>query len=72
MIFQITLAHTASHKHAARTEVDRGREEVRLGAGADAGARNGWDELDWGGGRRRNGCRVAAAWADVQRTREGR
>lgn len=50
MIFQITLAHTASHKHAARTEVDRGREEVRLGAGADAGAGNGWDELDWGGG----------------------
>lgn len=29
--------------------------------------------MSWiGGGRRRNGCRVAAAWADVQRTREGR
>ena len=60
MIFQITLAHTAARKHTARTEVDRGREEVRLGAGADAGAGNGWDELDWGGGeekeRVQGGC----------------
>lgn len=69
MIFQITLAHTATRKHTARTEEHRGRGEVRLGAGADVGAGNGWDELDWRGGEKE---RVATAWADVQRTREGR
>ena len=35
--------------HTVRTEEDKGHGEVRLGAGADVGAGNGWNELDWRG-----------------------
>ena len=42
--------------HTVRTEEDKGRGEVRLGAGADVGAGNGWNELDWRRGRERTGA----------------
>ena len=42
--------------HTVRTEEDKGHGEVRLGVGADVGAGNGWNELDWRGGRERTGA----------------
>lgn len=57
MIFQIILAHKATCMHTVRTEEVKGREEMRLGVGADVGGGNGWNELDWRAGGERTGAR---------------